>query len=182
MDEHPWGDMSEEELFVEYRNGSPEAMEMLLQKMAGPLYGSILRQVGDKVAAEDIFQETLERVIRHRKKYDPSRPLRSWVWTIAMRLGVDHLRRKSKSAGLDNPEAAIGQSPDPEREAIAREDLMRTSKALSDLTPEQREVFLFREDAGLSFAQISEITGRPLGTVLTQMHTALKKLRKALEE
>jgi len=174
--------MSEEELFVEYRNGNSEAMEMLLEKMGGRLFGTILRQVGDRAAAEDIFQETLERVIRHREKYDPSRPLRSWVWTIAMRLGVDHLRRKAKSVGFDDAEVAADKTPDPERTAIAREALKKTSVVLSELTPEQREVFLFREEAGLSFARISEVTGRPLGTVLTQMHVALKKLRKALEE
>ncbi len=182
MDEYPRGKKSEEELFVEYRNGNSEAMEIILSKISGPLYGTILKQVGDKSAAEDIFQETLERVVRHRGKYDPSRPLRSWVWTIAMRLGVDHLRRKTRDAVTDNPEARADISQDPESTAIARETLERASKALGELTPEQRQVFLFREEAGLSFARISEVTGRPLGTVLTQMHTALKKLRKALEE
>jgi len=82
---------------------------------------------------------------------------------------------------MDDPAAARSRHADPEQTAIGREKVARFVNALETLNDRQREVFLLREEAGLSFAEISKSTGRPLGTVLSQMHTALKKLAKALE-
>jgi len=174
--------MSEEELFWAYREGNEMAMEMLLGRIGRPLFRSILRQVGDRSIAEDIFQDTLERIVRHRRKFDAKRSFRGWVWSIAIRRCIDHFRRHKREVPLENPDYGRSRQADPEQTAIGREKLARFARALEGLADQQREVFLLREEAGLSFATISDTTGRPLGTVLSQMHAALKKLHKALEE
>jgi len=61
-----WAKMSDEELFVAYREGNMAAMEMLLSRIGGPLMGTIMKRVGDRDVAEDIFQDTLERIVRHK--------------------------------------------------------------------------------------------------------------------
>ena len=177
-----WDDKSDEELFVEYCEGNMTAMEALLGRIGRPLYRTILRQVGNRAVAEDIFQDSLERIVRHRTRFDPERSFRAWAWTIAARRCTDYFRRQGREVGLEDPDS--GQSPqaDPERTAMGRESIARFAKALFELPEQQREVFLMREEAGLSFARISESSGRPLGTVLSQMSSALKKLRKAVEE
>jgi RNA polymerase sigma-70 factor (ECF subfamily) len=61
-----------------------------------------------------------------------------------------------------------------------REDLERLRRAILDLRQEEKEVFLLRQNGGLTYEQIAEIRSSPVGTVKTQMRAALQKLRKVL--
>ena len=149
-----WAEMSDEELFVAYREGNMTAMEMLLSRMGRPLMGTILKRVGDRDVAEDIFQDTLERIVRHRKRFDAKKSFRGWAWSIAMNRCVDHLRRKGREAPMEEPAAARSHHADPELTAIGREKIARFTGALETLNERQREVFLLREEAGLSFSSV----------------------------
>lgn len=173
--------MSDEALFMKFVEGDAASLEELVERIRAPLLRTIMRHVGNTATAEDVFQDALERVIRHKKTYDPSKPVRGWIWSIAINRSVDYLRRGGREIFPEVlPERTDGATP--ESLALSRQSMSRINAAILSLPVEQREVFLMREEAGLSFAQISEATGAPLGTVLSRMNYALKKLRDAVED
>lgn len=173
--------MSDEELFVAYRGGDEAALEALVERIKAPLFRTILRHVRDVQHAEDILQDTIERIIRHKSRYDPSKPFRGWAWSIAINRSLDHLRRRGREI-LTGEIIEPADHATPESESAGRETFARLKEALRALPAEQRKVFLMREEAGMSFAEIAKSLGAPLGTVLSRMHYALSKLRDAIGE
>ena len=174
--------ISDEDLFVAYREGDSMAMETLVNRIQAPLFRTILRNVGDRFLAEDILQDTIERIIRHRRQFDPSRTFRGWAWRIAINRCVDHFRRSGREVVEEDLDIRPSSNADPETLAASREIAGQLGKAIKALPDEQREVFLMREEAGMSFADIASATDAPLGTVLSRMHYAMRKLKGAVKE
>jgi RNA polymerase sigma-70 factor (ECF subfamily) len=74
----------------------------------------------------------------------------------------------------------VVDSQSPEQDMEHRETLDRLRDALMHLRPEEKEVFLLRQNGELTYEQIAELHARPVGTIKTQMRSALHKLRKVL--
>lgn len=176
-------DTSDEALFIAFREGDSDALEVLLNRIKTPLYRTILRTVGDKFLAEDIFQETVERIIKNKHRYNSTMPFRGWVWKIAYNRSLDHLRKRGRDIPYDDGiSGQVISEGNPEVSAIKNERKAKLLKAIQTLPDEQREVFLMREECEMSFAEISKTLNAPLGTVLSRMRYALEKLREALKE
>lgn len=172
---------SDEECFGRFRDGDEGAFETLLDRYRRPLFSFILRMVGHRGDAEDIFQETFIRVLHHRGDYDPRRPFGPWLYTIAANLVRDERRKRWRRPEDQMPESLeFPGAGNPEADSMARETGAKVDRAVAALPAEQREVFLLREQAGLSFKEIAEATGANLNTVLGRMHLAVKKLRADL--
>jgi len=147
------------------------------------------RITGSAEDAAEVAQETFIRVLRSLSSYDPDRPFRTWLFTIARNLAADEARRASfrRVEPLDRPGphgAAQAPADDPPPDRAADASLLRPKleAALASLPPEQREVFLLREHAGLRFAEIAKVTGSPENTVKSRMRYALEGLREKLAE
>ncbi|MFO8058844.1 MAG: sigma-70 family RNA polymerase sigma factor [bacterium] len=172
---------SDEELFDRYRAGDRGSFEELLERYRKPLFTVVMRMVRDRQEAEDIFQDTFIRVVKHRDSFDSDRSFSTWVFSIATNLAKDRLRRRKRdpvSMEADPPEYAGGE--DPETRTMKNEMKKALEGALESLSPEQKEVFLLREYGGLSFKEIASMKETNLNTVLSRMHLAMKKLRQEL--
>ncbi len=172
---------SDEELFSGYLAGDMGSFEELVDRYRKPLFTVVMRMVGDRQEAEDIFQETFIRVIRNRGRFDSDRSFSSWVFSIAGNLARDHLRRRKRnpvSTAADPPEGAGGE--DPESNTMKREIKKEVDKALDKLSADQKEVFLLREYGGLSFKEIAKMKKTNLNTILSRMHLAMKKMEQEL--
>jgi RNA polymerase sigma-70 factor (ECF subfamily) len=90
-------------------------------------------------------------------------------------------RRKAKMIGDGMPPEEVG-APSASDILEEREQQSRLRKALLDLRPDEKEVFLIRQNGDLTFEEIAEQRRVPVGTVKTQMRTALQKLRQVLQE
>jgi RNA polymerase sigma-70 factor, ECF subfamily len=169
---------SDEELFESYRGGEESGFEALVDRYRGPLFTVIYRMLGDRGLAEDLFQETFFRVVRNRDRFEPGSRFSPWLYAIAVNLVRDHLRSKKRS-----PLVLVDEPPDcpaphnPESDLYWTEVRQVVANALAALPQDQREVFLLREQAGLSFKEIAHLTGANLNTVLGRMHLAMKKLQ-----
>lgn len=155
------------------KSGDPDAFAILVND-----YGDRLRRFSARMAgpehAEDIVQEVFLRVYRSIRSFDPSGSLASWIFTIANNLCVDQVRKRPPATRSRRSE------PDPSAEAEGRETRQALLRAVAALPEPQKRVFLLREEAGLSFREIADLVGCPLGTALGRMHTAMGALRKAL--
>jgi len=149
------------------------------------LIGTLFSMLGSHEDAQDVAQEAFLKCWRVRRKVRRIRNLKAWVFRIALNAARDLQRNawRRKSRPLD---PAMIQPSHPEISPVDvlvhSEALERLRIALVDLRPEEREVFLLRQNGELTYEQIALVRRRPVGTVKTQMRTALIKLRKVLHE
>ncbi len=180
------------DLVAAYRQGDAHAFEQLVQRYERPLFTYILRMLGNREDAEDVYQDTLQRILEHMGSYEERGKFGSWLFRIAHRLCADRARRTARWRPLlssrhrteDSDRAREWADPAPRPDEVIEEKELEEviSEALRRLPPPQREVFLLREHSGLRFREISEIVGRPLNTVLGQMRLATLAIRAALEK
>jgi RNA polymerase sigma factor (sigma-70 family) len=138
--------------------------------------------VKERGMAEELFQDVWMRVIEARGRYAPKARFTTWLYSIAHNRLIDHWRRKGLSVvDLENVDVE-GNSPNPERQAEARQGLQRFAKALEALPPAQREAFLLHEEAGMSVAQIAQSTGAGEEAAKSRLRYALAKLKAAVDE
>ena len=182
---------TDEELLGAYQQGDPGAFEALLRRHRAPLFTFLVRMLGDREKAEDLAQETFLRIVKGAQAWERRARFQTWLFTIARNLCVDQSRRdrfrKAESLDAQGPEgdppmaeSVPGREIDPGRGAESARLRPLLQKALLELPAEQREVFVLREQAGLPFREIAELTGVNENTVKSRMRYALLGLRKAL--
>lgn len=152
---------------------------VVVEQMGGMLFWGLRRMCGDHQEAEDLTQETFIRAYRALEGYEPERirdmNLRPWLWTIAMNLGRNHLRDRSRRPTYVEMTEAGADDPEPV-------DSATWDKRLAELSRDQRIAVILRHVVGMPIAEISEATGRPEGTVKADVHRGLTRLRRAMEE
>lgn len=184
-------DQSDNVWIEKYRKGDVSALTHLVEHYRKPLYAFIYNMLQGRGDAEEIFQEVWLRAIKNLKSYrDKNFP--GWLFRIAHNLFIDGIRRESRfvrpasDPNQENEAAAIERYPSrdasPDRQVAALDLGKRIREALSSLSDDQREVFLMRTEADLSFKEIAIIQNTTLNTALSRMHYALQKLRPLLQE
>lgn len=173
-----------------YRQGDVDALGWLVEKYKRPLFAFLLRFTSSPEEAEEWFQETWVRGIRHMNHFKKGKLL-SWLFRIAHNMIIDQSRRRKPIFSLDAP-ISNGHDSEFQRDgvtdkavlpdqAVALGDLQaRIDAALQKLPIEQREVFLWRMQAQLPFKDIADIQHCSINTALARMQYALDKLRKEL--
>jgi RNA polymerase sigma-70 factor (ECF subfamily) len=161
---------------------NPEAFRELVRRYQGKIYGFLVNMAGHN-AVDDLFQEMWLRVFKTGARYEPRGKASSWLFQIARNVAINHLTRHGRVAGQvteEIPEVVSDPAPEPPETMETGELKTRVKTALAKLPFDQREVFLLREMGGLSFKDIAEELDIPLGTALSRMNYALKKLRTLL--
>jgi RNA polymerase sigma-70 factor (ECF subfamily) len=139
--------------------------------------------LGDKDDAQDIAQEVFLRCWRTQDGLPEVQNLRAWIFRVGLNAAKDLQRSAWKRRVKAMPGSDImptSESPPPTQGLEDRESLALLREALMHLRPEEKEVFLLRQNGELTYEQIAEMSSRPVGTVKTQMRSALSKLRKVL--
>jgi RNA polymerase sigma-70 factor (ECF subfamily) len=181
---------SDEELMRRFKAGDARAFETLVRRHRTAIWNFLLRHLRDRARAEDLLQETFLRAVKASSEWEERARVTTWLFTIARNLATDEVRRAvhrhtepldgrngDAPAPIDRA-AADGPPPDAAAEgALLRP---RLEAALAALPEEQREVFLLREQGGLGFREIAEVTGVAENTVKSRMRYALEGLRRTL--
>jgi len=157
--------------------GEPEAFQEFHRRYSGRLHRFIARLVGEQ-DAEDLVQDVMVRVLKAIRSYREADRFDAWVYRIANNLCLDTYRRHRPRASL--PALAASDRFDPQWSIDRRERLEALLAEIRQLPFEQKQVFLLREEAGLSFKEISRMLDAPLGTVLARMKYAMDRLRARL--
>lgn len=182
-------DNNDAELVQAFRSGDEAALGELIERHRDRLYAYLRRLAGDDAGAEDMFQDTWVKVARNMGAYREENRFSAWLFSVARNTAMDALRRRRPgSVSLDAaPEdgrplaETIGSAePGPEASYEASESRRAIDGALAELSPEQREVFLLRHYSGMSFKEIADALGVPIGTVLARASRAAAKLRDKL--
>jgi RNA polymerase sigma factor (sigma-70 family) len=179
-------DASDEALMLAYAGGTVAAFEQLYARHRGRLYRFLLRQLRDPAMADELFQDTWQRVIAARSGWTPDAPFGTWLYRIAHNRLTDHWRalqhRPPAPADGDERTARIPDHDTPERTLSEFEQRRRLQLALDELPAEQREVLLLRLEQELTLEEIGAITGVGRETVKSRLRYAMDKLRARLPE
>lgn len=148
-------------------------------------YGLILRVLGDASTAEEVLLDVYTQVWKQAANYDTGRgsPL-AWITTIARTRAIDRLRSgwqdRQRKEPLDLLNDRETSAANPEQASVNSERQRFVRNALSELSPEQREVIELAYYGGLSHSEIATKLDQPLGTVKTRTRLGMMKLREAL--
>jgi RNA polymerase sigma-70 factor (ECF subfamily) len=175
------------ELLFAFRKGDVPALDTLIGRYQGQLHGYLRAMTGSTADADDLFQETWLRVVRNPGSFRGG-AFNAWLWRITRNLLIDRLRRRKPVVSLDDTtaggtsfaELTPAPGPDAGAEAADAELGRQIAAAVGRLPPDQREVFLLRTQAGMSFAEIARLRRIPINTALGRMHYAIQRLRQEL--
>lgn len=192
-------EVSDEVLMMRFQGGDQSAFTRLVRRHKTPVYNFILRTVRAREVAEDLAQDVFVKVVQNAADFKHEARFSTWAYTIARNVCIDHLRKAAlrrhpsldqvanNNGGEEGPtlgekiaDSHFGASVD--RVAIGSELGERITRAVEDLPPEQREVFLLREVGNVPFKEIAEIVGVPENTTKSRMRYALERLQQALAE
>ncbi len=174
-------DPADKELAARVKAGDTAAFTMIVDRYKVRLFNVIYRMLQNREEAEDILQETFLRVFREKERYDPTYAYSTWIYTIALNLCRNELKRKKKFRFF-----GIDLIKDDRRYAVEgggnKNCLSSTlEKAIASLPVRYRTVFLLREVNELSYEEMSESLEIPLGTVKSRVNRARLMLRKKLK-
>ena len=155
-------------------------MELLLRRHYPRVYAVCRRLAGNDADAADAAQEALIAISRGLKRFDGRSSFTTWSYRVATNACLDELRRRQRRHAGPLPEQLTGGRRDPVGERIStRLDL---DAALGALAEEFRVPVVLRDQAGLSYDEISEVLGIPPGTVRSRIARGRARLVERLGE
>ena len=191
--------LSSEQLMLEHCQGSDEAFELLVQRHQKQILNYIYRMVQNRQIAEEITQEVFIALVKNTKRYQPTAKFTTYLYTIASNMvSKEWLRRKRRpvlvslfstfnrcdsSGSTFHP---LEHVKDEKADTLGLYQRGEVSRAINDalehLPAHQRESFILRRFQDMSYNEISEITGVPVGTAKSRVVRAERALRPDLEK
>jgi RNA polymerase sigma-70 factor (ECF subfamily) len=154
-------------------------------ELRGELVSALFYLLGNHADAQDAAQETFLKCWRTRSHLQQVQNLRAWIFRVGLNAAKD-LRRNAwrrRARPLTGAQAGRPGTDDSPVDALeVSEAKERLRAALLALRPEEKEVFLLRQNGLLTYEAIAALRHSPIGTIKTQMRAALRKLRQALKE
>ncbi|MEM1165017.1 MAG: RNA polymerase sigma factor [Planctomycetota bacterium] len=189
-------DRTDEQLVEDHRAGDPEAFEALVRRYHDPLLGFLIRSLGDRARAEDVFQDTFLQIHQSLDTFDSTKRFKPWAFTIAANKSRDLLRRERRRPAV-SLSAAIGGSgssgddhtsfvdlmaadlPEASARLDAGEQSALVQRAIDHLSEIQRESLLLCYFQQLTYQQLADQLGVPVGTVKSRLHGAVAAFARA---
>jgi RNA polymerase sigma-70 factor (ECF subfamily) len=157
--------------------GEDEGVRAVYERFSGPVFVVVLRVLGDRELAADAMQETFVRAWRAAGRFDPSRELGPWLFTIARRVAIDTWRSRRRISPQPIEDDAV-VAPPPELDSIWEAYQVRA--AVDRLPPDERDVVRLCHFAQLSHVEVAARLGVPVGTVKSRSHRAHRRLAEWL--
>jgi RNA polymerase sigma-70 factor, ECF subfamily len=188
-------ELSDEQLFQRYTDGEADVFRILVQRYEPRIQGFLRKRLNDEERVEDLTQDTFLRIHRARESYDPSRKFSTWIHTIANNLLKNEFRNRSRrrettfsdlrpetspAGGAARPVEFEARGADPEREAYRSELREAIDTAIERMDEHHRVPFVMREVEDLSYEEIAEAIGIPVGTVKSRLNRARNAFRALL--
>lgn len=169
-----------EKLIKNCKKGDSEAFNELLNRYSDRFYAYFYRLTGRADLSEELLSDLFIRLVRKIKTFKTG-SFEKWIFAVASNLFRDYLRRHYRQQRLLTEKAEIlrqdESSVKSEPEIFDNLDL-----ALKKLDPETAEIITLRYYSELSFKELAELRGEPIGTTLSKVHRGIKKLRQIMDE
>lgn len=168
--------------------GDQDAVRALVSRHERSVYNLLARMLRDPGLAEDLAQETFVRAFRHLATFDRRYKFSNWLLRIAHNAGIDAIRRRRPDlVSMDDDErhrslaeTAAAPGSDALRRLEQRDLGQALETAMARLRPDYRRLVVLRYQEELSYEEIAEITGLPIGTVKSNLHRARAEMAVTL--
>ena len=170
--------------------GEEDLFERLVRRYQSRILAHLSRMVGNRDDALDLSQEIFVKVFQALDRYNPEFKFSTWLFRIAGNAAIDHLRKRRLRTIPLEPSDSEGQrvsspeyrnlEPDPYATLRNAERGDAIASAIQNLPQEFRELIALRHFTGLSYEEIAEIKGMPLGTVKNKLFRARAVLKERL--
>lgn len=175
---------TDESLAFGVQQGNEADMNEIVERYYEPILRYLYRMCsGRQTLAEDMVQETFLRMMRGIVSYDPQRPFKPWLYTIASNIARNYFQR-ADTQRTDNPAENIDfadENPLPEMALMQSEHSQAVTDAIIQLAEHYRAVVVLFYFEELPQKDIAQILGIPVGTVKSRLSNGLKQLRAMLE-
>jgi RNA polymerase sigma factor (sigma-70 family) len=175
--------LSDQELMRLVQAGDFSPAAEIYDRYSSRIYNFAYRFLRNSEAAEDATQEVFVKMLKHANQFHGDAKLSTWLFSITANWCRDYLRKSDNKAKEAEDVLITLPAPSelaPDRNLERRENEQMVQKALTALTPEQREAILLSRYQGLSYAEIAQIAGCSEGAVKTRVFRAMETLKKAL--
>jgi len=178
--------VTDEALAARLIAGDPRAFDQLVLRWRDRVVDLARLLCGDAEAAEDVGQEVFLRFLRRPDAYDPRRPFKAWILTVARNMCHDRYRRefaRAKYQRIAGVERHYGPRPAtlPLEEATLREGQAELRRAIAELPSQFKEAYVLCAVRGMSYDEAAGICGCPPKTLSTRLARARKQLRARME-
>lgn len=165
---------SDEEWLRDALAGDRTAFSMLVRRHQRSLHRHLLRMVGSADDAMELTQDSFVRAWQALPNWRPDAQFRTWLFTIASNAALDLLRRRKtvEFVPLDDTFDTSHPGVGPEGQAQLTQEVRQLDAALSQLTPEHREILLLREIEDMSYEEIGRVLSLSEGTVKSRLARA----------
>lgn len=168
--------------------GNRDAFGELVLKYQDRLYGTLVHLLGSADDARDVGQDAFLLAYQKLRTFRQESSFYVWLFRIAYHAAISSRRRKNRPKySLDEARERSGIEPqderahsDPERGLQVEEAQHQVQQALAELSPEFRDVIIFKEMEGLAYEEIALLVDCPIGTVRSRIHRARQLLREKL--
>jgi RNA polymerase sigma factor (sigma-70 family) len=162
-------------------NQSDEAwLSLVFQEYRRPLLGYATHLMGDADRAGDIVQDTFVRLCAQPRQQIEGR-VRQWLYAVCRNRALDVLKKEKRMKTLDDSAAPQASSEgDPQAVALRRDSAQQADSLMDGLPNNQQEVIRLKVEGGMSYREISELTGLSISNVGYLLHTGLKSIRMRL--
>ena len=179
-------EQTDEQLLTAHIEGDQNAFPELLGRYRNELLHFLIRFLGSRAAAEDVFQDTFLQIHLVAETFDTSRRFKPWLYTISANKARDYHRRQKRraTASLSAPIGGVGDDAEfidliasddsrPETPLSEQEQAQLVKKVVDDLPSHYREILLLNYFQKMSYNQIADSLDIPLGTVKSRLHSAV---------
>jgi RNA polymerase sigma-70 factor (ECF subfamily) len=182
------GALADGELVSSALAGREMSFEELVRRYQRPIAAYVYRMVGDYDAALDLTQEVFIKVYNSLTRYRSEFKFSTWIYKIAHNAAIDHLRRhvvrdQALTTGIDGERREVlieSRRLTPEQESERKERRSEIESVVQLLPAAYRELIVLRHSQDLSYDEIAEVTGLPLGTVKNRLFRARESMRDHL--
>ena len=176
------GDPSDADVVARVLSGDREAFGLLIRRYQPGLVRFATRMLGNQDVAADAVAESFIRAYRHLASCREPARLRTWLYRIVANRCKSHLARRSIADVPLDDAPPVADPADNEAALEHAEQVALVGRVLARLAPEKREAFLLKHVEGLSYQEMSAVTGERIPTLKMRVHRAREALLQALEE
>ncbi|PYI50454.1 MAG: RNA polymerase subunit sigma [Verrucomicrobia bacterium] len=188
-------DVSETDLVKRCQAGDTEAFDELVTRYRTRIFGMIYNMVHNEQDAWDLAQDSFVKAWKSIKRFRGRSSFYTWIYRIVMNVTIDWLRKKQvKGVGAEFDDAIQAKQIDPASRTAPKADALpyeimqrsetrtRIDNAIAQLSPEHRAVILMKEIEEMQYHEIAETLGCSIGTVMSRLFYARKKLQNLLRD
>ena len=186
---------SDADLVILSQGGDMEAFDQLVTRYRGKVYAMIVNMIHNEADAWDLAQDAFVKAWKALPRFEARSNFYTWLYRIAHNVTYDWLRKKKvrgdgtefdDTIRMDSIEAAAPTAPKsisrPDQNAEKTELRNKIEAAINKLSPDHRDVILLKEVDGLKYQEIADRVGCSIGTVMSRLFYARKKLQTLLKD